>query len=88
MIKLYLLYSESLDELGMFGLKAIGVTTNALMLKRYLPKLKDAGVTHLNISLDTLVPGKFEFITRRKGWENVMTGIESALDLGYQPVKV
>ena len=49
------------------GLKTLGITTNGIALKRKLPQLKDAGVTHLNISLDTLIPQKFEFITRRNG---------------------
>ena len=64
------------------------MTTNALTLKRNLPALQSAGITHLNISLDTLVPGKFEFITRRKGWQNVMNSIDQAIELGYDPVKV
>lgn len=48
------------------------MTTNALVLARKLPKLKEAGLDLLNISLDTLVPAKFEFITRRKGWDKVV----------------
>ncbi|KAK6307643.1 hypothetical protein J4Q44_G00227910 [Coregonus suidteri] len=48
------------------GLKTIAVTTNGMNLARLLPKLKDAGLDLLNISLDTLVPAKFEFIVRRK----------------------
>lgn len=53
------------------GLKTIAVTTNGINLARLLPKLKDAGVDLLNISLDSLVPAKFEFIVRRKGREKV-----------------
>lgn len=53
------------------GLKTIAVTTNGINLARLLPKLKDAGVDLINISLDTLVPAKFEFIVRRKGREKV-----------------
>lgn len=51
----------------MEGLKTIAVTTNGMNLARLLPKLKEAGLDLLNISLDTLVPAKFEFIVRRKG---------------------
>lgn len=36
-------------------------------LTRLLPQLKEAGLNAINISLDTLVPAKFEFIVRRKG---------------------
>ncbi|XP_035234004.1 GTP 3',8-cyclase, mitochondrial-like, partial [Stegodyphus dumicola] len=42
----------------------------------------------VNISLDTLVPAKFEFLTRRKGWNNVMKSINSCLDQGFNPVKI
>ena len=41
----------------------------------------------LNISLDTLVPAKFEFLTRRKGHERVLESIRVAAALGYDPVK-
>ena len=49
------------------GLKDLGITTNGLVLEKKLPALQAAGVNQLNVSLDTLVPEKFEFITRRKG---------------------
>ncbi|XP_059376813.1 molybdenum cofactor biosynthesis protein 1-like isoform X2 [Carassius carassius] len=70
------------------GLKTIAVTTNGMNLTRLLPSLKKAGVDLLNISLDTLVPAKFEFIARRKGFHKVMVGIEKAIEMGYNPVKV
>lgn len=55
------------------GLKTIAVTTNGMNLARLLPKLKDAGLDLINISLDSLVPAKFEFIVRRKGTEKCST---------------
>ncbi|KAG3289400.1 molybdenum cofactor synthesis 1, transcript variant X3 [Ictidomys tridecemlineatus] len=70
------------------GLKTIGVTTNGINLARLLPALQKAGLTAINISLDTLVPAKFEFIVRRKGFHKVMEGIHKAIELGYSPVKV
>ncbi|XP_028840683.1 molybdenum cofactor biosynthesis protein 1 isoform X2 [Denticeps clupeoides] len=70
------------------GLKTIAVTTNGMNLSRLLPGLKDAGLDLLNISLDSLVPAKFEFIVRRKGFHKVMEGIEKAIEMGYRPVKV
>jgi len=60
--------SPSAEELRKLeGLKTIAVTTNGMNLARLLPKLKDAGLDLINISLDSLVPAKFEFIVRRKG---------------------
>lgn len=70
------------------GLKTLAMTTNGIVLARKLPKLKECGLTSINISLDTLVPEKFEFMTRRKGHEKVMESINAAIDLGYNPVKV
>ena len=52
------------------GLKTIAVTTNGMNLGRLLPKLKDSGLDLINISLDSLIPAKFEFIVRRKGISN------------------
>ena len=57
-----------LEELGRLeGLETLAMTTNGITLARKLPQLREAGLNLLNISLDTLVPQKFEFITRRKG---------------------
>ncbi|KAL6180436.1 hypothetical protein ACLB2K_047099 [Fragaria x ananassa] len=70
------------------GLKTLAVTTNGITLARKLPKLKECGLSAVNISLDTLVPAKFEFLTRRKGHGRVMDSINAAIDLGYNPVKV
>lgn len=70
------------------GLKTVAVTTNGINLARLLPKLKEAGLDLINVSLDSLVPAKFEFIVRRKGFHRVMEGIDKAIQMGYDPVKV
>ena len=49
------------------GLQTLAMTTNAVTLKRKLPQLREGGLKSINISLDTLEPQKFEFLTRRKG---------------------
>ncbi|KAL0961625.1 hypothetical protein UPYG_G00353950 [Umbra pygmaea] len=80
---------DIITELRSFeGLKTIAVTTNGMNLARLLPKLKVAGLDLLNISLDSLVPAKFEFIVRRKGFHKVLEGIDKAIDMGFNPVKV
>ncbi|XP_050407596.1 molybdenum cofactor biosynthesis protein 1 isoform X1 [Patella vulgata] len=79
---------EGLNSFRPLGLEAIGITTNAVTLSRKLPQLKQAGLDQINISLDSLIPAKFEFITRRKGYDKVLKGIETAVDLGFHPVKV
>lgn len=70
------------------GLKTLAMTTNGIVLSRKLAGLQAAGLNQLNISLDTLVPAKFEFLTRRKGHHKVLQSIQTALDLGFSPVKV
>lgn len=69
------------------NLQQIGMTTNGIVLKKHLPALVEAGLTHLNISLDTLHEKKFEFFTRRKGWDRVWNSIEAA-QLYFKPLKV
>ncbi|KAJ7012482.1 hypothetical protein NC653_002513 [Populus alba x Populus x berolinensis] len=63
------------------------MAANGITLARKLPKLKECGLTSVNISLDTLVPAKFEFLTRRKGYERVVDSINTAVDCGYNPAK-
>ena len=70
------------------GIDSIGITTNGIVGSRKLPKLFDAGVTHVNISLDTLVSAKYQFITRRNGWLKVMDCIDRALELDFKSVKL
>lgn len=70
------------------GVKDVGLTTNGLTLSRTLPTLRDAGLSLLNISLDTLRPDRFERMTRRRGHSRVLEAIQSAVRLGYDPVKV
>jgi hypothetical protein len=56
--------------------------------QRHLADLQRGGLTHLNISLDTLVSAKYERIVRRPGFQRVMDAILHAVELGYNPVKV
>ncbi|CAN1228741.1 GTP 3',8-cyclase, mitochondrial [Linum grandiflorum] len=70
------------------GLDTLAITTNGLTLAKKLPNLKANGLTSVNISLDTLVPAKFEFLTRRKGHQRVVDSIHAAVECGYNPVKV
>lgn len=69
-------------------ISVIALTTNGLTLRKSLLELREAGLNALNVSLDTLQEKKFETITRRKGWSKVMDGIDYALQMGFNPVKV
>lgn len=78
-----MLLSEKLKQLP--KLESVGITTNAIMLTRLLVPMQRAGLDAINISLDTLKVNKYEQITRRKGWERVIAGIDLAIQLGYKP---
>lgn len=67
----------------------IGITTNGSLITRKLARLKEAGLTHLNISIDSLVPAKNEFITRRPNTSAVvLKAIDKAIELGIHSVKL
>lgn len=68
--------------------QALAMTSNGLTLAKKLPLLREAGLTHLNLSLDTLQPARFEAMTRRRGHGRVMQTLQEALRLGFDPVKV
>ena len=66
----------------------ISLTTNGTLLGRYAAELKSAGLRRVNVSLDTLKPEKFEFITRRDMLSDVLAGIDVARSVGLNPVKI
>ena len=70
------------------GIKAVHLTTNGILFSRYAKNLLAAGLTGVNISLDSLDADKFQRITRRTGVEKVLDSIRLALDLGFPRVKV
>lgn len=75
-------------RLGKLGLSSLGMTSNGIALKRKLPDLVAAGLTHLNISLDTLDTFQYELITRRRGFERVMEALELAEQFPSLTVKI
>lgn len=70
------------------GIRDVGLTTNGLLLESLAKPLFDAGLRRINVSLDTLDPGRFEQVTRRPGVEKVVEGILAAKAAGFDPVKV
>ncbi len=59
------------------------MTSNGVTLARRIPDLVEAGLGLLNISLDTLIPQKYEFLTRRRACQKVwdcLTLAEERLD--------
>ncbi|HPF51242.1 MAG TPA: GTP 3',8-cyclase MoaA [Draconibacterium sp.] len=69
-------------------IEEIGMTTNGVFLPQYAHELKAAGLNRVNISLDTLNPEKFKKITRLGNLDDVLKGIDAAIDAELFPVKI
>ncbi len=69
------------------GVEELAMTTNAILLPKYAKSLKDAGLSSVNISLDTLNAGKYAKITRGGEINTVLKGIEAAVKAKL-PVKI
>ena len=70
------------------GFEDVTMTTNGFLLKENLEGLVEAGLDRVNISLDTLQPEKFAFITRRNHFEKVWEAVMAALETPLSPVKI
>ncbi len=86
------LIREDLEEIisALPSLRDVSLTTNGTLLKGRAGALKEAGLDRVNISLDTLDPGKFRMITncKRNILPNVLEGIDEAVTAGLTPVKI
>lgn len=69
------------------GIREVALTTNGTLLKDQLPALLRAGITGVNISLDTLNEDTFQKITRREGVARTLDALDACLAAGL-PVKV
>ena len=80
---------QFLDQLGgIKGLKDVSITTNGVLLKDNLKRIKAAGIQRLNISLDTLNRSKYRRITGFDAFDRVWEGIRCARQLGFYPIKI
>jgi cyclic pyranopterin phosphate synthase len=75
---------EMLSPLGV----DLALTTNGVKLAEVAHDLGHAGLSRVNVSLDTLRPDRFRALTRRDELTRVLAGIDAALDAGLAPVKV
>jgi len=70
------------------GITEVSMTSNGTLLDRFAGELKQAGLDRLNISLDTLDPGKYRRITRNGEIAAALAGIRAARDAGFAKIKV
>lgn len=73
---------------GIPGIENVSMTTNGVLLPRMIDDLKAAGLSRVNISLDTLDADQFRAITRVGNLDDTLAGIDAALEAGLNPVKV
>ncbi len=70
------------------GIDDVALTTNGMLLANKAENLFRAGLHRLNISLDTLDETVFERISRRQGLQKVLDGIEAAIDVGFEQIRL
>jgi cyclic pyranopterin phosphate synthase len=72
------------------GIEDIALSTNAVLLPQFCDELREAGVSRVNISLDTLRRERFQAIARRspRFFDATMEGIAAAEKAGFRPLKI
>lgn len=70
------------------GLRELTMTTNGSQLERYARALKQAGLSRINISVDSLNPERFGNITRTGDLDKVMRGIQAAKEAGFARIRL
>lgn len=64
--------------------KSIHITSNGTLLQKHIPKLKELGITKINLSIDSLDKERFHKITRRDDFEKVMQTFHMLVDNGFK----
>ena len=70
------------------GIKEVCLTTNGILLPQLAKPLQEAGVRRLNLSIDTLNPEKYAYITRNGSLEDFWKGFHAAMDAGFEKIKL
>ncbi len=79
---------EFVRDLSKVGLDDIAMTTNAMDLARFAAPLAAAGLTRVNVSCDSLKPGRFAEVRRRGDLATVLETMDEADRVGLGPIKV
>jgi len=70
------------------GIQEVCLTTNGLLLPKLGKQLREAGVNRLNLSLDTLDPQKYAYITRIGQLDDFRAGLDAAFEAGFEKIKI
>lgn len=75
-------------EIGKIGFRDIAMTTNGVLLHKFAPLLREAGLHRVNLSLDSLRPDRFHRITGRDYYDAVLKGLAAARNAQLTPIKI
>lgn len=70
------------------GIREVCLTTNGILLPQLAKPLREAGVSRLNLSLDTLDPRKYAYITRIGSLDTFFAGLNAAFEAGFEKIKI
>ncbi|NOH70267.1 GTP 3',8-cyclase MoaA [Vibrio pectenicida] len=70
------------------GITNVAMTTNGYRMKKQVENWKKAGLTNINVSMDSIDPRMFYQITGENKFHDVVSGIDRAFEVGYQQIKV
>ncbi|MDN3680480.1 GTP 3',8-cyclase MoaA [Vibrio tapetis subsp. quintayensis] len=70
------------------GISKVATTTNGYRMAKHVGEWRDAGLTDINVSVDSLDPRMFHQITGENKFTDVMRGIDRAFEVGYELIKV
>ncbi len=76
-------FAEILRKLSTLGAE-VAISTNGILVDKYISLFKEVGVTKINLSLDSLDPDKFKHITRRDHFNKVMQNLDLLFDEGFE----
>jgi cyclic pyranopterin phosphate synthase len=87
------LVRKGLDKLiamlsGIDGIEDIALSTNGIYLASFADRLREAGITRVNVSLDSLKPDKYALITRGGDVNKVLKGLDACRSAGFDPIKL
>jgi len=73
---------------SVLGIRELTLTTNGLLLSQLAEKMSAAGLSRVNVSLDTLDQEKYHRLTGVDGLARVLQGIDAARVQGLEPIKI
>ncbi|WP_409200061.1 GTP 3',8-cyclase MoaA [Methanobrevibacter sp. DSM 116169] len=79
---------EIIEKIAKLNFKDVSITTNGTLLGKYADDLKKAGLNRINVSLDSLDPEVYEFVTKKDYLDKAKEGIIKSVEAGLYPVKI